>query len=162
SPTSLQEVMALAGSYAPPEKIVNMLGVEGSQQVMLSVRFVEMERSVAKNLNVSFMRPAPGEPNGSVQVQSGTALANAFTSLAARFGEGSNSLNVQLDALEQKGVIRTLAEPDLVANSGETANFLAGGEFPIPIASTANNGIANVSIQFQQFGVALAFTPTLL
>jgi pilus assembly protein CpaC len=69
-----------------------------------------------------------------------------------------------MDALETKGLIKTLAEPNLVAMSGDTASFLAGGEFPIPVAQSggANGTVANITIEFKQFGVSLAFTPTLL
>jgi pilus assembly protein CpaC len=167
SPSSMQQVMALAQSYVPPDKIVNMMGVEGSQQVMLSVRFLEMSRDVAKNLGVSMNRPdaaAPHPGGPAFQLNSGSAIPLAFGTLAARFGSGSNTLNVEVDALEVKGLVKTLAEPTLVANSGDTANFLAGGEFPIPVAQSGTvAGVApTITVQFQQFGVALAFTPTIL
>jgi len=67
-----------------------------------------------------------------------------------------------LDALEQKGVLTTLAEPTLVAVSGETANFLAGGEFPVPVASAAEDGSIRITIEFKEFGVKLAYTPTVV
>jgi pilus assembly protein CpaC len=69
-----------------------------------------------------------------------------------------------MDALETKGLIKTLAEPNLVAMSGDTASFLAGGEFPIPVAQSGESGeaIAKITVEYKQFGVALAFTPTLL
>lgn len=165
SPAALQQVMALAGSYVEPSKIVNMMGVEGSQQVMLSVRFVEMQRSVEKDLGLNLSRgnvASPGSPP--FAIQTGSAISNSFGSLAAQFGHGVGALNIELDALEDKGLVKTLAEPTLVANSGDTANFLAGGEFPVPVAQTSaiSNGTAAITIEFKQFGVALAFTPTIL
>ena len=164
SPVVLQQILTLADSYAPG-KVVNMMTVEGTQQVMLTVRFVEMERTLAKNLGVDIAQTETGG-NPHISALTGTGLTNAFGSLAARyhFG-GGQDLVVQLDALESHGVIKTLAEPTLVAMSGDTASFLAGGEFPIPIAnSPATNagGIATITIEFKQFGIALAFTPTIL
>jgi pilus assembly protein CpaC len=146
--------------------VINMLAVEGSQQVMLSVRFVEMERSVAKNLRVNVNRePTGGNP--SVSVFTGDTFVKNAGKLIDSFGSASllfnNNLEILLDALEEKGVIRTLAEPNLMANSGDTANFLAGGEFPIPVAQNNTvNGFPTITIEYKPFGVGLAFTPTLL
>ena len=174
SPADLQQVIALANSYVPDEKkIVNMLGVEGSQQVMLSVRFVEMERSAAKDLQLNVQRPSASVTGtspaftvttGDTLHGASNLLAGTFGGLAARFGSGANSLDVLFDALETKGITKTLAEPTLVAMSGDTANFLAGGEFPIPIAESSS-GVGTtpvISVEFKQFGVDLAFTPTIL
>ena len=167
SPAVLQQVMTLADTYAPG-KVVNMLSVEGAQQVMLSVRFVEMERTAAKalRLNASHL-----DNNGPTRFsfQTGDTIAGAAGSLADSFGTATllfQSANVELlfDALEKKGLVKTLAEPTLVALSGDTANFLAGGEFPVPVAQNQNgtNGSATITVQFKQFGIALAFTPTIL
>ncbi len=162
SPAALQQVLALAESYAP-KNVVNMLGVEGTQQVMLSVRFVEMNRSVAKNLRANVNRLATNS-NPSIQVFTGDTNLNGLTK--DTFGVVSalynNNLELLLDALEVKGLTKTLAEPTLVANSGDTANFLAGGEFPIPVAQSNTNGVPTITIEYKQFGVALAFTPTIL
>ncbi len=174
SPIALEQVMALAQSYAvDKDKVVNMLGVEGTQQVMLSVRFVEMERSTAKDLSLNVQRPAAGVTgaNPAVQINTGdtvnnnaSLLGSTFGNIMARFGSGSGSLDVLFDALEQKGLIKTLAEPTLVTMSGDTANFLAGGEFPVPVAQQASvsGGTPTISVDFKQFGIALAFTPTIL
>ena len=165
SPSALQKTLALAESYAPT-KVVNMLGVEGTQQVMLSVRFVEMDRTTAKNLRLNVSRtPSHGDPSitvltGDTNVTNHGALVNSFGAVSALF---NGNLEVLLDALETKGLVRTLAEPNLVAMSGDTASFLAGGEFPIPVAQSSNGGGApTITIEFKPFGVSLAFTPTLL
>jgi pilus assembly protein CpaC len=74
-------------------------------------------------------------------------------------------MTILMNALETRGLVKTLAEPNLVTMSGDTANFLAGGEFPIPIASSAasgTGGVPTVTVDFKQFGVGLAFTPTIL
>jgi len=75
-------------------------------------------------------------------------------------GSAADFLNVRLTALEQKGLARTLAEPNLVALSGQEANFLAGGEIPIPVAQAENSGA--ITIEFKEFGVGLRFTPTVM
>jgi pilus assembly protein CpaC len=169
SPAALQRVLALSESYAPG-KVVNMLGVEGTQQVMLSVRFVEMQRNVAKELKLGVQRDPSTGANPNFQVLTGDAFTGAGNLLQGIFGsallklKGDGDLNLVFDALETKGLVKTLAEPTLVAMSGDTANFLAGGEFPIPVAqSSAGNGAApTITIEYKQFGVALAFTPTIL
>lgn len=91
--------------------------------------------------------PLLGAGNGGTTL-AGTAFNRDFSSL--------------LDALEQKGVVKTLAEPNLIALSGDTASFLAGGEFPIPVAQSTSGGGSTITIEFKEFGVGLAFTPTVL
>jgi pilus assembly protein CpaC len=171
SPAVLDQILTLANTYAP-DKVVNMMTVEGTQQVMLSVRFVEMERTTAKDLglNTSYATTSPtGRPNyffqsGPFSPSSLPSTTEAFGVVSGVFHAGSGDFSVLLDALETKGLVKTLAEPNLVAMSGDTANFLAGGEFPIPIASAAGTtgGVPTITVAFKQFGVALAFTPTIL
>jgi pilus assembly protein CpaC len=166
SPSALQKALALAESYAPT-KVVNMLGVEGTQQVMLSVRFVEMERTTAKNLRLNVTRSLSGDDpqvsvfTGDTNVKNGGHLVDSFGAISALY---NGNLEVLLDALETKGQVKTLAEPNLVAMSGDTASFLAGGEFPIPVAQSggSNGATPTITVEFKQFGVSLAFTPTLL
>ncbi len=166
SPAALRRIAELAETM-DPGKVVNMLGVEGTQQVMLSVRFVEMDRSAAKKLNIGINRNTiSGNPNFSFN--SVVPPSGAFGTAALTFLTPDGSLTVQLDALETKGVVKTLAEPTLVAMSGDTASFLAGGEFPYPSAQAAAGTVgqtttnAAITVAFQQFGISLAFTPTIL
>jgi pilus assembly protein CpaC len=174
SSTALNQVVSLAETYAPA-KVVNMMTVQGTQQVMLSVRFVEMNRTTAKALRLNVdgsARPDPitGAPRfnfttGDTIVTGKGAALDRFGLISALFKGADGDLTVLFDALETKGLVKTLAEPTLVAMSGDTANFLAGGEFPIPVAqtsSTSPNGLATLTVEFKQFGVALAFTPTIL
>ncbi|MBV9554634.1 MAG: type II and III secretion system protein family protein, partial [Alphaproteobacteria bacterium] len=79
-------------------------------------------------------------------------------------GTGGNRIQVELDALSQENLITTLAEPNLTATSGQTASFLAGGEFPVPVAGSpgSNGGVPTITVEFKQFGVALDFTPTVI
>ena len=170
SPAALKQIVTLAETYAPGH-VVDMLTVEGAQQVMLSVRFVEMERTTAKQLGVNIESQVPNPITGKPQIGIATSdtLANQFGTtvgeLAATYRWGPNSdISILIDALEDRGLVKTLAEPDLTTMSGETASFLAGGEFPIPVAESpaSGNGISTITIDFKQFGIALAFTPTLL
>ena len=71
-------------------------------------------------------------------------------------------LDLILTALEDQGVIRRLAEPNLIASSGQSADFLAGGEFPVPVSASTTNGFPTTTIEFKEFGVGLSFTPTVL
>jgi pilus assembly protein CpaC len=147
-----------------PNKVVNMLKVDQRQQVLIKVRISEMSRSVAKQLGIdiaSITRPggvplifSTSNPFGLI----GRALADASGGKIGDITKGNN-IEGTLKALEQVGLVRTLAEPNLTAVSGENAKFLAGGEFPVP---TSRDQFGNVVVTFKQFGVALAFTPVVL
>src|SRR5262249_41710800 len=154
-----------------------MMSVQGTQQVMLSVRFVEMNRNLAKTLRVNTATPGVGIPNGTFSVIPGRAYVQSGNSTSGqdRFGifqalirSGSLRLDILVDAFENKGLARTLADPPLAARSGDTANFLAGGEFPVPVAQAGSGGGAAgtnstaITVEFKPFGISLAFTPTVL
>jgi pilus assembly protein CpaC len=169
SPSALQQIVTLADTYNPG-KVVNMMSVQGTQQVMLSVRFVEMQRTTAKDLRLNVSQTRTNS-NPAVTVLTGDTLIGSARNAASTFGlaslawsVGGGDLTFLFDALETKGLIKTLAEPNLVAMSGDTANFLAGGEFPIPISqsSASGNSIPTITVEFKQFGISLAFTPTIL
>jgi pilus assembly protein CpaC len=164
----LDRALDLAQRYAP-DRVSNLLMVGGEQQVMLKVRFAEMQRSVAKGLQSGILgRYSNGDTNvafgaGSGRLQPGDIGENGILSLdptqAGAFAiggvVGDLALSVLLEALENKGVVRTLAEPNLTALSGQEANFLAGGEYPIPVVGTEGE----VTIEYKPFGVELSFTP---
>jgi pilus assembly protein CpaC len=156
-----------------PAKVVNSLIIAGRDQVMLKVTVAEMQRNVIKQLGINL--------NGSVGYAtlvpftqnpfsaSGTPISQSIIGIGQSVGAGipsftSNSMNATLQAMEQAGVIRTLAEPTLTAISGESANFIAGGEFPIPAGYTcsAATNVCQLGITFKQFGVSLSFTPVVL
>jgi pilus assembly protein CpaC len=158
------------------EKVLNMLAVEASEQVALKVTVVEMERNMLKQLGVTW----DGEFNFGDGVLGfgvnpafplNNALGDLFSvdggdinvlrganGIGGALKTGSSTTLGTLKLLEQNGLVRTLAEPTLTAISGETANFLAGGEFPIPVAQDSDT----ISIEFKPFGVGLAFTPTVM
>lgn len=144
-----------------PDKVVNMLQVSGTQQVMLAVKVAEMSRTVARDLGIK-----PSLTLGSNARFTFTTLdplnTNAFAAGVVNWATGFLSLTALIDALEQKGVVKVLAEPNLIALSGDTANFLAGGEFPVPEVQSATTGVPTITVAFKPFGVSLAFTPTVV
>lgn len=160
----------LAQSFAPGA-VLNTLELGAPQQVMLAVRFAEVERTAAKALGISTDALFDDTPNqfGLIdQLNTNFRIpedlgTNSFA-IARDFIEiGDVTIDMMLDALEQKGVASILAEPTLMAISGEPASFLAGGEFPVPVASTADaDGNVRITIEFKEFGVRLAFTPTVI
>ncbi|MEH6409619.1 MAG: type II and III secretion system protein family protein [Hyphomonas sp.] len=138
-----------------PGGVANGLSVGQSQQVLLEVRFVEASRSAVKEIGFGNSFDA----NDVVGVTDGGTISGIAEKTIALFTNvGNENVDITLRALEQKGVIRTLAEPNLVALSGDTASFLAGGEYPIPVANENNQ----ISVEFKKFGVSLDFTPTVL
>jgi pilus assembly protein CpaC len=164
---SEQAKSAVAQFLGPGAIVSNRLKVAGGQQVNLRVRVAEVSRDVAKefgfNLNAVVQSgdfrfgivTGRGARVGSGGVgRTGTGAGSAFVG----FGQGGTNISAVLDALAQEGLVSILAEPNLTAASGETANFLAGGEFPIPV----NQGLDRISVEFKKFGVALSFTPTVL
>lgn len=166
-----QRAQDLAARFAgDPTKVANLLKIDTSQQVMLKVRVAEMQRTIAKQfgINAAGAFKVAGVPI-IAQTSNPYGLAGAALSAAsgAQIGSvGSDPLhpspnNVQgvLNALEQVGLVHTLAEPNLTAVSGETAKFLAGGEFPVPVS---RDQYGNVTVAFKQFGVGLSFTPVVL
>ncbi len=175
----------LAAKFAgDAKKVINMLSVAGGAQVMLKVRIAEMDRNIAKQFGVNLAAakmvggtPLVGSTSNQFNLvgqalselsggQVGQVCANGATNnnpfgtlLNGGTCQIKNNVQGQLQALERVGLVHMLAEPNLTAVSGETAKFLAGGEFPVP-AGRDQQG--NVSIQFKQFGVGLSFTPVVV
>lgn len=159
----MSRAMAVAERYAPGQ-VTNLMSVTGSQQVLLEVRFAEVQRATIKQLG--FNLTAIGSDfligTGDI-VLNGTIDTGSFSVGDFSFDIGDTNFNVLFDNLEQKGLVKTLAEPNLVAMSGDTASFLAGGEFPVPVARAGGSGgEVTITVEFKQFGIALAFTPTVL
>lgn len=169
----MQRALDLAERYAP-ERVSNLMSVSGKQQVMLKVRFAEMQRTVAKSLSTSLavdglstaglgVGVGTNGLNSSVNatgVTPGTSSSGAVNNGAVFFGfnAGSTQIGILMQALESKGIVRTLAEPNLTALSGQEATFLAGGEYPIPVSQ--DNGA--ITVEFKPFGVELNFVPRVL
>lgn len=170
------------------DAVVNAMQIAPSQQVMLEVRFLEVARTAGRDLGVNLFLAngsgtrgintgAPGTFNPVTQASPGTGGVPIFTTfgtlvsntagpfatiLANVLSNGHGSLDALVTALEQKGLIRRLAEPNLIALSGDIARFLAGGEYPVPVPSTTSSGAPTVTIDYKKFGVELAFVPTVL
>ena len=174
STSKLNQALHLAERYAPGS-VSNLMNVGGVQQVMLKVRFAEMQRTVTKSLSGSLA--ASGDLGGVINTFGGSGTltnSGATTSVltdgitptsnenrgAMLFGldVGSVEVGVLLEALETKGAVRTLAEPNLVALSGQEAKFLAGGEYPVPVSSDADT----VTVEYKPFGIQLSFVPKVI
>jgi len=171
SAAKLDRALDLAQRYAP-ERVSNLMSVGGTQQVMLKVRFAEMQRSVSKQLSAGLLVNGIGSTlSGSVGAGAGalvpgTAIgssastaygldAQAVGQAAVGFTIGSTQFGILLEALESKGVVRTLSEPNLIALSGQEAKFLAGGEYPVPVAQENDT----IGVTYKPFGIELNFTP---
>lgn len=162
---AMDMALNVARSYVPTDKVINLMQVSGGSQVMLEARVAEVSRDSMKDLG---LRTSIGNNAPEWNIVTGNGAVTAAANFTQAFGDitwnkigGSSpdSLTIRLQALEKKGLAKTLAEPNLVALSGQEANFLAGGEIPIPVASAANGAI---TVTYKEFGVGLRFTPTVL
>ncbi len=159
----------LAGS---PDKVVNSIVVRGRDQVMLKVTVAEVARSIIKQLGIdlsgtlNYGTSVVNFNNANPFTASGSPLV-ANNAITGSFGS-TPSVKATIRAMESAGVVRTLAEPNLTAISGESATFIAGGEFPVPTGvqctttSTGAIGQCAPSISFKKFGISLNFTPLVL
>jgi pilus assembly protein CpaC len=156
----------LAGSV---DKVTNSIAVRGRDQVMLKVTVAEVARNIVKQMGIDL----------TANMTYGTAVVNfsnanpfnaygrplvSTNAVSSSFGGVTPSVTATLRAMETAGVVRTLAEPNLTAISGESATFLAGGEFPIPggYACDPTTHVCTTQIQFKKFGISLNFTPVVL
>ncbi|MCV6593597.1 MAG: type II and III secretion system protein family protein [Silicimonas sp.] len=163
----LDRALDLANRYAP-DRVSNLMVVGGTQQVMLKVRFAEVQRTVLKNLSTSLNLVNAGDfsiGTGSANLAGNITNPATFSPDGLAQGQlgvvgeiGGVGVAVLLEALETKDLVRTLAEPNLVALSGQEASFLAGGEIPVPV----DNGDNGVTVEFKPFGVQLNFIPRVL
>lgn len=163
SATNLATALAL-GEASAPGKLVNLLRVGGVQQVMLEVRVAEMSRSVTKRLGFNFQYISGNDivysflNNLTSLDDEGVTQLTDNVNIAGQHTSGGSTLNYFVDALKANGLLKILAEPNLVCLSGQSADFLAGGEVPIPVPG----GLGTVGIEYKPFGVGLKFTPTVL
>ncbi len=169
---TLDKAVTIARQFSP--EIINSVSVMSPQQVMLEVRFIEISRTAGRELgvqwnmfnrnavvNVGSQQPASNLPitTSAGEVAAGVLSGGSpFGFAIGRILSGSTTIDVAINALEQKGIARSLAEPNLIALSGDTASFLAGGEYPIPVAGT----LGQITVDYKKYGVGLAFTPTVL
>lgn len=173
---AVERAVTIAKQFGPD--VINSISVGQSQQVMLEVRFVEVKRTAGRELGINW---SGRDNNTSANVATGGSVAPTVTAgrtsggivggvgallsgnaaystaIVKLVGDGFN-VDALVRALEERGIARRLAEPNLVALSGDTASFLAGGEIPIPVAAEDNK----VTVTYKTYGVGLAFTPTVL
>jgi pilus assembly protein CpaC len=169
---TLDQAVTIARQFGPD--VINSVAVMSPQQVLLEVRFIEIARSAGRDLGVQWNRfggnsiinvgngvPAAGLPITSTAAEAAAGVLSGgipFGFMIGRLVSSGASADVMINALEQKGLARSLAEPNLVTLSGDTASFLAGGEYPIPVSGT----LGQVTVTYKKYGVGLAFTPTVL
>jgi len=171
---TLDQAATIARQFGPA--IINAVSVTAPQQVLLEVRFIEISRTAGRDLGVQWNRigsnsitnigdrtPAGGLPINPATIAGETAAGvisggSPFGFMIGRIVASGVSTDVLINALEQKGIARSLAEPNLVALSGDTASFLAGGEYPIPVSGN----LGQITVDYKKYGVGLAFTPTVL
>jgi pilus assembly protein CpaC len=167
-------VLQLAKPYAREDGIINMMAIQGKDQVTLKVRFVEMQRSVIKQMGINlsgsigFGQLSGNNFDNNFSAESSNAFpiaGSALGGLVANLGyknlvgaAAQSAIGAKLNALERVGIVRTLAEPNLAAISGEAGKFLVGGEFPVPVAQDQGQ----ISVSFKPFGVGLGYTPVVL
>lgn len=155
---AVRAVAILKGYMADGQAVDNQLSVRSAVQVTLRVRIVEMSRSVTRALGINWQALGSVGRFSTAFLTANPLGLGVAAANANRATIGTPDVNAIVDALAQDNLARVLAEPNLTVMSGESASFLAGGEFPIPVAQQLNT----VTIEFKKFGVALRFVPTVL
>ncbi|ADV13300.1 type II and III secretion system protein family protein [Mesorhizobium sp. M7A.F.Ca.CA.001.09.2.1] len=149
----------IATRFSGAEEVINSVNISSSQQVQLNVRFVEINRQAGQDLGAKYAANfAYGLGGRDVSIDPGTVPTAGTGEIIGRLLSNGVSIDIAIKALEERGLARRLAEPNLIARSGQTASFLAGGEFPIPVSE--DNG--KISVSYKKYGVSLDFTPTVL
>lgn len=157
-------------------RVINLMGVSGAHQVMLEVKVAELDRRVAKNLDVQFsaLRPSSQIAFGALN-GGGSLIPDALGSVLAPNNHsidaagiflsaisGDFLFNMTIDAAKDQNLAKILAEPTLTTLSGQEASFLSGGEFPIPVPQTSGATGGGITITFKEFGIGLRFLPVVL
>ena len=168
SPGEADRVSQVARAFvSAPEKVINMMTIAGSDQVMVRARVIEVQRTAIKQLGLDVSAILNGAGDGLEFAQAAT-----FAVSGAQLGGGianytdttfgGRTLSTSIRAFERAGLVRILAEPNLTAVNGENAEFLAGGEFPVPVGRDSDGGSTKITVEFKPFGVRLAFRPIVL
>lgn len=166
--TSIDQVMSIAQAYAPDHKIVNMLQVDSPQQVMLDVKVAEVSKTLLDSLGAEIR--AKGtiggwdahmfSAGGSILDSAAAAVVSNSIGVFAAI-QSANRL-VAVNAENDNGVVRVLAEPNIMTISGQQASFLSGGKIFIPVSQTNATGVPTITLEEKDFGVGLKFTPVVL
>jgi pilus assembly protein CpaC len=173
-----EQAMALAKGAAREANVINIMKIAQAQQVLLKVRFLEASRTAGRDLGVNLFAAnrkltsgintggSALNPNDSVGIPLVQTIATFAGTSATPYVTGlahvGGNVDVLISALESKGLLRSLAEPDLIALSGDKASFLAGGEIPVPVLQSNNGSSQNLTVEWKPFGVQLTFQPTVL
>lgn len=152
-----------------PEKVINMMTIQGSDQVMVKARVIEVQKTAIKQLglDVNAFVSDVGDGLGFLQnatfAVNGSQLGGGLINFLERNSSGGG-VESRLRAFERAGLVRILAEPNVTSVNGENAEFLAGGEFPVPVGRSVDSttGQVTIGIEFKPFGVRLAFRPIVL
>ncbi len=161
SAAAAEDAGIMAASFVGGGKVVNRIHILAPTQVNLRVKIAEVSRQIVKQIGFRWDVAVSTDDYLVGFVSGGSTLLRGDNAFLGSVTSGKLDLQTVLDALEDEGLISVLAEPNLTALSGETASFLAGGEFPIPVPQVGGTGDA-ITIQFKRFGVGLSFTPTIL
>lgn len=168
SPAQSEQAQRIARAFvSAPEKVLNMISVAGSDQVTIKARVIEVQRSAVKQLGLDVNAVLNSVGDGLSFAQSatfgvsGSQLGGGVLGYTDASGDG-NRLTTNLRAFERAGLLRTLAEPNVTAVNGESGEFLAGGEFPVPVSQSNDSSGTTVGIEFKPYGVRLAFRPIVL
>src|SRR6516165_4166097 len=158
------KVRALAASIAGEAKgsqVINRMTVATPNQVNLQVRIAEVQVNKLNDIGVNWQKIGS---ELSFMTNNPVTIMGELTNTLRVGHLGGEAVRATIDALTQEGFITDLAEPNLTAMSGQTASFLAGGEFPVPIngAASSTGGVPTITVEFKSFGVSLAFTPTVI
>lgn len=171
-PATVEDARRVAARYISREgDIINRIKVKANNQVQIRVRFAEVARDVDKRFGINWENSfslgnaalllATGADfftNDSTAMTRTTSSSSTNDAIVASYRGRRASINGMIDALAENGLVTILAEPSLTALSGQTASFLAGGEFPVPIPQSGDT----ITIEWKQYGVSLAFTPTII
>lgn len=170
SPGEADRAAQVARAFvSTPERVINMMTIAGSDQVMVKARVIEVQRTAIKQLGLDVNGVLNSVGDGLSFAQSatfgvsGSQLGGGVLNYLDQAGDGSR-LSTNLRAFERAGLVRILAEPNLTSVNGEAAEFLAGGEFPVPSGRSVDpsTGQVTIGIEFKPFGVRLAFRPIVL
>jgi pilus assembly protein CpaC len=186
---TLDEALRLASAYGDGKHVVNLLRVTAPQQVMLEVKIAEVSKTLLDKFGIDFARMITSADGLTAQVMSGifggapalfgkfsqnlpgTVLGGAAQAVVSSSNaaaganlatSGASATLFGLDAQKKDGLVRVLAEPNIMAISGQSASFLSGGKIFIPVAQTHNNGVPTITLEEKEFGVGLKFSPTVL
>jgi pilus assembly protein CpaC len=166
--------MAIASAFGTPVNMMTIAIPSAEPQILLKVRFADVDRSSSLSLGANIFSTGAGNNVGSITTgqftpPSPTGTVSKGTPSAFNLSNALNiflyrqdlNLGATIEALAAQNLVEILAEPNVLATNGKQASFLAGGEFPFPVVQSSVNGIANVTIQFREFGIRLNFTPTI-